>query len=162
MKKLHFVLVLVSCAVAQSNDSDSTFRAQPTYGMVVTVAVLNTDSNNCSTRNFHVDADAKCYGSLSLALYVQPGRELPYAIDTAVVKIPYHFTLPNKSLFTFSGVQQITGTSTCTFVSAQFRYYGILPAAYAQRLPPNFTGHKNPDGSFRVPPEYIVYDFKNK
>jgi hypothetical protein len=154
--------MLVSCAVAQSNDSDSTFRAQPTYGMMFTFAVLSVDSSNCSIKNFHVDVDAKCYGSLSLALYAQPGTELPHATDTVVVKIPHHFTLPNKTLYTFSGVQQIAGTSTCTFVSAQLRYYGVLPAAYAQRLPLNFTGYKNSDGSFRVPPEYVVYDFKNK
>ncbi len=162
MKRLHFVLVLVSCAVAQSNDSDSTFHAQPTYGMMFTFAVLGIDSTNCSSKNFHVDADAKCYGSLSLALYVQPGQGLPHATDTLFVKIPYRYVLPNKRVFAFSGVQQIAGTSTCTFVSAQFRYYGILPAANAQRLPPNFTGYRNPDGSFRVPPEYVVYDFKNK
>jgi hypothetical protein len=125
MKRLHFVLALVSCAVAQSNDSDSTFRAQPTYGMMFTFAVLGIDSNNCSNKNFHVDPDAKCYGSLVLGLYVQPGQGLPHVIDTSFVKIPYRYVLPKYPHICVRAIQILRDSSCCQCSTIAAEFYGI-------------------------------------
>lgn len=162
MANLLSLLALVACVVSQTNEHDSTFHGRSTYGMTFTSSVSGIDSNNCSTRNFDVNADAKCYGSILLALYVQSSDKLPNVEDTLLVKIPYHYSLPNKSLYTFNGVQQVTGAREFKFMSAQFRYYGILSATNARSLPETFQGYKNPDGSFRLPPNYVEYDFKNK